>query len=906
MPQEQATRLTAPMSELLDSLNAIVYEVDAATYRFTYVSQQSSTILGFPPERFCKDVSWETLVHPDDKAEVFETCARATREMRNHSLEFRVLDASGRVRWVRDVASVIVENDRPVKLRGLLVDITERKQADEEVRRTLSLLTATLESTTDGILVVDLDGKVQSFNRQFTELWRIPEDLAATRNDARLIEYALEQLDDPAAFLDRVRNLYRQPEATAFDILRFKDGRLVERFSQPQRLGGRVVGRVWSFRDVTERERAQRALRLSQHRFEDLVNSIRGIVWEADASTLRFTFVSRRAEQLLGYPPERWISEPTFWMDHMHPDDRESAVQSCRQATAARQPHELEYRMIAADGRVVWLHDLVTVTVENGVPAFLRGVMLDVTERKLAELALRASEKRYREAVASFSEFWDNAVFGFYRSSIDGRLTMVNHTLVRMLGYGSAEELLGSDLALDVYADPGERAKLIDQFGGGERFEGIETTWKRKDGVPVPVLLSGRSLREEGRIVGFEGIVENVSERRQLEEQLRQAQKMEAVGRLAGGIAHDFNNILTAIIGACELLEAELGRHPGVTEVREIRASADRAADLTRQLLAFSRKQVLQPKVIDLNALVRNAERLLRRLIGEDIRLVTELEPGLRPVRVDPGQMEQVIVNLAVNARDAMPHGGTLVIETQNIELGEPFMEDRARIAPGSYVRLSLSDNGAGMDAHTKAHLFEPFFTTKEPGKGTGLGLATVYGIVKQSSGFVTVYSEVGHGTTFRIYLPSVARPVDVSAPRPMDKPRGGTETILLVEDDSALRRVVRRALEQHGYRVIEAPSGDAALQVAANHPDERIHLLLTDLVMPGMGGPALAERLTARDPELRVLFMSGYTETGIVRQGVLDPTVAFLQKPFTLSELLLRVRSALDEPRSQGHGASR
>jgi len=387
----------------------------------------------------------------------------------------------------------------------------------------------------------------------------------------------------------------------------------------------------------------------------------------------------------------------------------------------------------------------------------------------------------------------------------------------------------------------------------------------------------------------------DVTERRSLERQLLQAQKMEAVGRLAGGIAHDFNNVLTAIFGYVDLLLDGLPTlSPLRPDIEEIRTAAERAAGLTRQLLAFSRKQVLQMRTLDLNELLTDIDKLLRRLLGEDIDIVTKLDPRLGAVRADSGQLEQVVVNLAVNARDAMPGGGRLTIETRNAELDEAYTRQHVPVRPGRYVMFALSDTGTGMSPETMAHMFEPFFTTKEAGKGTGLGLATVYGIVKQSGGYVWCYSELGHGTTFTVYLPRVDAPAEPQAPPREVATVTGTETILLAEDDEILRPLTKGLLAKLGYTVLEAESAEQAFAVAGVHQGP-IHLLVADVVMPGASGRKLARRLAQSRPETRVLYVSGYTDDAIVHHGMLEPGLNFLQKPFTPAALARKVRDVLD-----------
>ncbi|MGH7731388.1 MAG: PAS domain S-box protein, partial [Candidatus Eiseniibacteriota bacterium] len=548
-----------------------------------------------------------------------------------------------------ELAITRVEGGPPV-FTGFLRDITERRNAEAELRGTLSLLSATLESTADGILVVDPSGKIVSLNRKFAAMWRIPQEILESRDDDRAIDFVLSQLKDPDAFVAKVRELYAQPDAESFDVLEFKDGRVFERYSMPQRIDGRSVGRVWSFRDVTARRQAEAALRDS-------------------------------------------------------------------------------------------------------------------------------------------------------------------------------------------------------------------------------------------------------------EEQLRQSQKMDAIGRLAGGVAHDFNNLLTVILGYAEQM---LERHEAVGRERraaeEIQNAAERAAALTRQLLAFSRKQILEARSLDLNRTAAGTAELLRRLIGEDIELSVKLDPALGRVLADEHQMQQVILNLAINARDAMPGGGRLTIATSNAEIDDGHAAQHLPLPPGRYVTLLVCDTGIGMDAETRARVFEPFFTTKELGKGTGLGLATVYGIVHQTGGHIWVDSEPGHGTVFRAYLPrhdeGASAGARDAAPAAAERLPVGCETVLLVEDEAMVQELMRGTLERQGYRVLSAGSGEDALAVASAHRGP-LDLLVTDVVMPGMRGTDLAQRLVPSHPRLRVLFMSGYADDAALRHGVREGQAAFLQKPFTRAGLVLKVREVLDARQS-------
>jgi len=542
--------------------------------------------------------------------------------------------------------------------------------------------------------------------------------------------------------------------------------------------------------------------------------------------------------------------------------------------------------------------ELAINPIQRGNTWEFSALIRDLSTQRQTERALKAAE-------ASYSDLVENAPVGIYRSTVQGKFTRVNQALVRMLGYDSAEELLQLELARDVYVDPSERQRLVARDLETDRiFDDVETTWKRRDGTVMNVQLTGRTIRNAAGVVeSYETIVRDVTAERELERQLTASQKMEAIGRLAGGVAHDFNNLLTVITSYADLILEDLApAHPQREDLTEIRKAAITAASLTRQLLAFSRQQVLQPVPLDLNAVVAGTEKMLRRLIGEHIDLVTILSPNIGIVKADPGQLEQVIMNLTVNARDAMPAGGRLTIETADVDMDEGYVRGHPVAHVGPYVRLAISDTGCGMDAETQAHVFEPFFTTKGPGKGTGLGLATVYGIVKQSGGFIWLYSEPARGSSFKVYLPRVEETIirDTGVATPL--PRANrTETVLVVEDMAAVRAVAREVLEREGYTVLEAPDGEAALRIAAKHHG-RIHLLLTDVVMPNMSGRVVAEQLLQLRPDMRVLYMSGYTDNTVVHHGVLDAGVEYLQKPFTPYGLAHRVRQVLDSGRRADH----
>ncbi|MGE5175393.1 MAG: CHASE3 domain-containing protein [Hyphomicrobiales bacterium] len=533
------------------------------------------------------------------------------------------------------------------------------------------------------------------------------------------------------------------------------------------------------------------------------------------------------------------------------------------------------------------------------VVAALLVIQRDLARRRELEVALERSRDSLEEAVsartAELRAVIDACPLAVVGIDPEGRVSLWNPAAERILGWRE-DEVLGRPYPAVPEEEAPQFARIMEHVDRGGSHAGVEVRRRRKDGTHVELSLYSATMRDPaGTVIGRMGVLADLTERKLLEEQLRQSQKMEAIGKLAGGVAHDFNNLLTAILGYSDLLTLRLAADTGRRELAEIRRAADRATALTRQLLAFSRQQVIQPRVLRLDAVVANLESMLGRLIGEDVRLETTYGAATGRVKADPLQLEQVLLNLAVNARDAMPEGGALTIETSETTLDERYAATHPEVEPGRYVVLAVSDTGIGMDAETRRRIFEPFFTTKEVGKGTGLGLSTVYGIVKQSGGHMTVYSEPGQGATFRVYLPRVedaAEPLETAgAASPSD---AGWETVLVVEDERSLLKLVTEILRDAGYTVLPAGGATEALQHTADHPG-KIHLLLTDVIMPGRSGPALAAELTRLLPGIRVLYMSGYTSNAIVHHGVLDPGVNYLEKPFTPGALTRRVRETLD-----------
>jgi PAS domain S-box-containing protein len=511
---------------------------------------------------------------------------------------------------------------------------------------------------------------------------------------------------------------------------------------------------------------------------------------------------------------------------------------------------------------------------------------------------LQAAVERLQRSEARSRSLIEGAAYGIYRATADGFFIEANPALVDMLGYGSADELVGLGATMLIYHDPAVRLALVEECSRAGRVDAVEVQWVRKDGGAVTVKLSARAVADEhGRIVEFEVIAEDVTERRRLEDQLRQAQKMDAIGQLAGGIAHNFNNLLMSILGYAELLLVRGGIPEADREdLEEIQKAGERASVLTRQLLAFSRKQQPNPRTVDLNQTVVDLRRMLVRLIREDISITCDVSAEPAVVHIDPHELEQVVLNLVLNARDALPAGGRIHLEVARLVVGE---HDDPSLVAGEYVRLRVIDNGTGMNDEIRAHLFEPFFTTKEPGKGTGLGLASVYGIVRQAGGVISVASQPRQGSTFTIHFPALPASAAAAAPRPTAAPAPtarGHETILVVEDEDAVREIISTALEEHGYRVLAASRPSIASRVFDEHAKE-IDLLLTDVVMPEMDGPTLASELVARRPDLQTLYISGYAEGTSLDPG--DPTISFLSKPVQPSVLASKVREILDRRRN-------
>jgi len=653
-----------------------------------------------------------------------------------------------------------------------------------------------------------------------------------------------------------------------------------EEISLLREVAGDVAFALRGIEIEAERARAVEEVRASAAKWSATFDAITDIVCVLSTNH-EFIEINKAGSEALGMSKEEIIGRKCFELVH----GTDAPIPACP-CTRTAQTLEPGTGFHEQDGRSLELIAWPIFGPERKLEALVH-VVKDVSEMKNAQAALQESERQYRSLV----EDMEDVVFSL---DPEGRVKFIS-SAARNFGYSSGE-LIGSRFSRLVHPD--DLAGVEESFartlaGDSEPFE--FRTIDEKGEVRF-VRASSRAVIADGRPAGVTGVLIDVSKQKGMEEQLRMSQKMEAVGRLAGGVAHDFNNLLSVIISYADFaVESLRESDPLMSDIVEIRNAGQRAASLTRQLLAFSRRQVLEPAVLDLNKIVLELEKMLQRLLGEDVELTVHVAGDLGSIEADPGQIEQVVMNLAVNARDAMPRGGKLTIETANIELDGEYQQQHVAVNPGQYVVLSVTDTGCGMDAATRARIFEPFFTSKEMGKGTGLGLSTVYGIVKQSGGNIWVYSEPEHGTTFKVYMPRVDAPATDVRRRPPSVMATGNETVLVVEDEDAVRKLADRILRVAGYKVLTAANGGEALLICEQHKGE-LHLLLTDVVMPQMGGRQLAERLTKIRPELRVLYMSGYTDNAIVHHGVLDPGTRFISKPFSAPDLTRKVREALDE----------
>ena len=934
------------LSSLIHSVEGVVWEWDARTLQATYVSPRAERMLGYPLAQWTAVPSfWINHVHPDDRERVLAYNLECTREMRGHEFEYRMIAADGHEVWVHDVITVVVENGHPSKLRGIMVDITAQKLAALRIKnlnRTYAVLgginqlivrAGTAQDVLDGACRIAVEkgefllGWVGLVNVSSGQL-ELTAQSGATEDTQAILRWMFSNPEDRCAFTSRAlagaihsvcNDVAADPLAESWRAHALERGyRAMASF--PLIVEGRCIGAfnlyagqvgffdeaelelldelaldisfaLEALRHVQERRRAEASLRESEERYKYAERAVNDGLWDWNILT-GDDYLSSRWKEIVGFTDDELANHQSSFFDRIHPDDRSGVSAVVQESIDGGMRFSTEFRILHKDGDYRWVlsrGELVRDAAGRAVR--MVGAMTDTTESRKANEALRRRKEHFRRLIENASDL-------ITAVNNQGVITYQSPASVRSLGY-PAEEMVGRSWGEFMHPDDSEavQAAMVGLVTGKESAVSVECRVRHKSGVWRTFQSVGRSVTGESAD-GF--IIVNsrdITETRQLEEQLRQSQKMEAIGQLAGGVAHDFNNILAAII-----MQAEVAlMAPDVPEqVKEglvqVCGYAERAAKLIRQLLLFSRRQVMQARELNVNEVIAHLAQMLQRIIGEDIRLNLHLHESPLTVRGDSGMIEQVLLNLAVNARDAMPEGGNLNIATETQIVDAEFARLHPDASPGLYVCISVTDTGVGIPADVLPRIFEPFFTTKELGKGTGLGLATIFGIVKQHTGWVEVKSQIGAGSTFRILLPAVGIPdKTVIVPARQAMPSGGTETILLVEDEPSVRELTRKILQRFGYQIVEACSGVDALNLWTIHRDS-VALLLTDLVMPGgVSGHQLAERLVADRSALRVVFMSGYSAEIAGRELNLGRGDCFIQKPFLPKQLLEIIRSALD-----------
>lgn len=850
--------------------------------RFTYLSDSVQKMYGITPEQGMADADLlYSRIFPADLPGMMANEEQAIRTRTPFKAEVRVLDPSGKARWSSFLSTPRFLEDGSTLWDGIEFTITERKEAEEA----LNLFRDLVAHSSDAIGVSTPEGRHyyqnEAFHRLFGDIGDDP--ITSVFVDQAVGRQVFDTIKAGGLWQGEVQ--FYRTDRTIVD--------LYQRAYAIRDREGRITSLVGLLTDITEQKRTDNENRM----LAQFIKHSKELINLADLHG-NFVFLNDAGRRMLGIDAEDLSS---FNFREVLPDHLQAHLKETILPTIQDQGFwhgDMQYRNLKTGELTdVYAKAFRISDPTSGAPQYYANISIDLSERKQAEEALRQSEERFRLLVQN-----SNDVFQVLDRQGIPRYT--SDQVVRVLGY-RPEELNGVQAFSGVH--PEDLPAVTEIFSNGLEWPGsvrkAEYRYRHKNGGWVHIEAVGSNLLEDPIVQGVVLNIRDVTERKRVEEeraklevQLQQAMKMEAVGRLAGGVAHDFNNLLTVISGNVQLLLMDLKPDdPFAITLNEIGSAAESAAALTRQLLAFSHKQIIEPKVLDINEIIATIRKMLTRLIGEDIELIAKPGKHLGAVRIDPGQFEQVLVNLAVNARDAMPSGGKLMIETADVHLDEEYCRGHSYPHPGRYVQLVVSDTGHGMSTQVKAHLFEPFFTTKEKGKGTGLGLATTYGIIKQLGGSIEVYSEEGLGTTFKIYLPCVEAKVEkLDNDSRTAKLPGGAETILLVEDEKIVRNLAIKILKRLGYKTLSADSGGDALIIAEQHA-EPIHLLLTDVVMPRMNGRELAERLVKIHSETKVLFSSGYTEDTIVHHGMIDTGLNFIGKPYTPNALALAVRKVLD-----------
>jgi PAS domain S-box-containing protein len=886
---EQELRESETRYRLLvdNSLTAICLIQDG-TFHFvnTYLTEMS----GYLREEL-EGMAVEHVIHPDDREFVRQAIVeRLSGHEPSKRYQYRSLAKGGEVKWVEALGAVLTYRGRPAILVNS-IDITERKRTEEALRKSEERYRLVAENVTDLIWTTDMEMRYTYISPSVTRLRGLSVEEALSESlDQTLTPDSLQLgMRVLAEELEIERRPDKDPARCRTLELehRCKDGSTIWAeitmtfLRDPE---GNPVGILGVTRDITKRRLAEQALKESEKRYRALVdNSLTGIciVWGD-----RCLFVNRRLAEMSEYSEQELLEMP--FVNIVHPDDREFALQLAALRLSGEPPTvPHQYRGVTKSGKVLWVETFGTLIEYQGQPAVLVN-LIDVTERKRAEELLRTSEEKYRTL---FEESMD----GVYISTPDGRILDINPAAVKLFGASSKEEMLKVNVIKQVYSNPDDRLKMMKIMSQKGYVKDYEMVMKRKDGQPINILVTATALYgENGEISAYRGFIRDITERKQLEQQLFQAQKMESIGTLAGGIAHDFNNLLGGILGYASFLKSKLSDgDPHFKYVDTIERSAMRAAELTSQLLGFARGGKYDAKPVNMNKVIEETLKIIGRTLDKSIEITTHLCEELPTVEADAAQMQQVLMNLFVNAGDAMPHGGKLIVETSTSVLGEDYVRTHLGSKPGKYVIVSVTDTGIGMDRETVKRIFEPFFTTKEKGKGTGLGLAMVYGAVKNHGGSIRVYSEPGAGTTFKVYLPAHGAPEHVEAPVTAVA-RGGEERVLVVDDEETIRSLVKDTLESYGYCVLVAENGEEAVRIY-REMGERIDLVILDMVMPKMGGRETFQRLKELNPKVKALLSTGYSQNGKAQEILDSGVLGFLQKPYQTHELLSRLRTVLD-----------
>jgi len=860
--------------------------------KLLYTTPSCEALTGHGPQEFMDDPELRNrIVHPEDQAALREHADHVSSTSEPQHLDIRIVTRTGGTRWLNHMCRPVY--DSKGRWLGRVAsnrDVTERKEMERQLLDARKEWERIFNAVGHFTLILSPDQRILAVNQ-------MGEKLIGRPASEMIGKQCYEVFHGNAA----------PPAGCPFSAMR-RDGKITAAEMEVETLNriymvactpvldgaGHLDKVIHVATDITDRRLADKALRKSQERLLEAQRIARMGDFTWDVETGEVTW-SGGLFDLLGYDRSETIDYARANEAIHHPDDLARVTRWLDDAIASGK-EELppnEYRVIRKDGGTLLIRTIGRIRRRQGQQPVIFATVQDITDIRKAEERIHESEETYRN-------LFQNAQVGLYRTRIsDGKILESNEQLARMFGYDTREEFIAEYVTSQNYVDPGTRERMLDEIQKMGVIREFEVRFYRKDRSIFWARYSARIYPEKGRI---EGVAEDITERKRAEEereklhaQLLQAQKMESVGRLAGGVAHDFNNKLSVIIGYTQLAMDDLDReHPLYGTLQQVLKAGNQSVDIVRQLLAFARKQAIAPEVLDLNEVIEGMLKMLRRLIGEDIDLAWEPGRHLWSVKMDMSQIDQILANLCVNARDAIAGVGKITIETENMVLDANYCADRAGFVPGDYVMLAVSDNGCGMDKETLANAFEPFFTTKEVGKGTGLGLSTVYGIVKQNNGFVSIYSEPDKGTTVKVYLPRHSKETEEKTEAAeAEMAHGHGETILVVEDETSVLQLSERILEKLGYRVLTAGTPAAAIDTARNHEGD-IHLLMTDVVLPEMSGKDLAAEIMQICPNIRVLFMSGYTADFIAHQGVLDGGVAFIGKPFRFEKLAGKVREAL------------